>query len=93
METLMPSKVIEWIPYNKLKNIEYLTKGGCSEIYTAKWINGSYEEWDSKEQQLKRFGRHSVILKRLKNVERANKNWFEEVCNLKMLKNSYFLNY
>ena len=32
LETLMPSKVIEWIPYNNLQNIEYLTKGGFSEI-------------------------------------------------------------
>ena len=33
METLMPEKVIEWIPYNNLQNINYLTKGGFSEIY------------------------------------------------------------
>src|SRR5436190_23851790 len=35
METLMPSQIVEWIPYNKLQNIKYLTKGGCSKIYTA----------------------------------------------------------
>src|SRR5207247_1344451 len=38
METLMPNKVIEWIPYNNLQNIKYLTSGGFSEIYTADWI-------------------------------------------------------
>ena len=32
-----------------LQNIKYLAKGGCSEIYTADWIDGCYEEWDSKE--------------------------------------------
>src|ERR1043166_3113575 len=37
-KTLMPEKVVEWIPYNKLQNIEYLTEGGFSEIYTADWI-------------------------------------------------------
>src|SRR5204863_6551992 len=46
METLDPRTVVEWIPYNNLQNINYLTKGGCSEIYTADWINGGYEEWD-----------------------------------------------
>src|SRR3954452_4012529 len=56
METLSPEKVIEWIPYNNLRNIKYLTEGGCSEIYTAKWIDGYFIKWDSKEQQLKRFG-------------------------------------
>src|SRR3954468_6738411 len=54
MKTLEPQKVIEWIPYNNLRNIKYLTKGGCSEIYTAEWIGGRYFEWDSKKQQLKR---------------------------------------
>src|SRR2546421_1644079 len=48
METHKPNMIIEWIPYNHLQNIKYLTKGGYSEIYTADWVNGSYEEWDSK---------------------------------------------
>src|SRR6266536_632734 len=46
METSVPDKIIEWIPYSNLQNIEYLTKGGFSEIYTAGWINGYYREWD-----------------------------------------------
>jgi len=45
METLEPEKVIEWIPHDNLQNIKYLTEGGCSEIYTAEWINGCYFEW------------------------------------------------
>ncbi|GET66834.1 kinase-like domain-containing protein [Rhizophagus irregularis DAOM 181602=DAOM 197198] len=78
METFRPDRIIEWIPYNKLQDIKYLTKGGCSEIYTADWIDGRYDEWDSKEKQLKRTGGHQVILKKLENVESANRNWFEE---------------
>ena len=75
--------VIEWIPYDNLQNIKYLTKGGCSEIYTAEWINGRYCEWDSKKQQLKRVELiQYVVLKGLKNVESANRDWFNEVCNL-----------
>ena len=80
MKTIISYKIIEWIPYNNLQNIKYLTKGGCSEIYTADWIDGKYEEWDSENQQLERFGGHKVILKRLENVENANQRWFEEVC-------------
>ncbi len=86
LKTVIPNKIAEWIPYNNFQNINYLTKGGCSEIYTAKWIDGCFIEWDSKEQQLKRFGRHNVILKRLENVESANRSWLEEVCNLKVFK-------
>ncbi|GBC12472.1 kinase-like domain-containing protein [Rhizophagus irregularis DAOM 181602=DAOM 197198] len=78
IETLRPDTIIEWIPYNNLQNIEYLTKGGFSEIYTADWIDGGYVEWDSKEQKLIRLGREKVILKGLENVENANQRWFEE---------------
>ncbi|POG71251.1 kinase-like domain-containing protein [Rhizophagus irregularis DAOM 181602=DAOM 197198] len=78
MESLMPSKIVEWIPYSNLENIKYLTKGGFSEIYTADWINGDYVEWDSEKKQLKRFGYGEVILKKLENVESANQSWFEE---------------
>src|SRR6266542_1137313 len=60
METFCPNTIIEWIPYNNFQNIKYLTKGGCSEIYTAEWIGGSYEEWNSKEKQLTRLGDQCV---------------------------------
>ncbi|CAB4437555.1 unnamed protein product [Rhizophagus irregularis] len=82
METISPDKIIEWIPYNNLQNIKYLTKGGCSEIYTADWIDGRYEEWDSKEKQLKRVCAHEVVLKKLENIENTNRNWFDETRSL-----------
>jgi hypothetical protein len=80
MSMIAPNLIPEWISYDNLQNIEYLTKGGFSEIYTAEWIDGCYEEWDPIEQQLIRFGSHVVVLKRLENVENANQSWFEEVC-------------
>ena len=82
IETLVPNLIPEWIPYNNLRNIKYLTKGGFSEIYTADWIGGGYTEWDSNEKKLKRqfeFGIEYVILKKLENVESANRSWLEEV--------------
>jgi hypothetical protein len=91
METNVPYKIIEWIPYDNLKDIKYLTRGGFSEIYTANWINGEYEEWDSKNQQLIRHGSMNVVLKSLENVESADQNWFEEVCNSNYLKLNRFL--
>jgi hypothetical protein len=84
LETLGPGKIMEWIPYNNFENIKYLTKGGFSEIYTADWIDGNYCKWDPKKQQLKRYGTHKIVLKKLKNVESANRSWFDEVCNLSL---------
>ncbi|GBC22549.1 kinase-like domain-containing protein [Rhizophagus irregularis DAOM 181602=DAOM 197198] len=82
MKSLEPKDIVEWIPYSNLENIEYLTKGGFSEIYSAVWINGRYEEWDSEKKQLKRRGNHVIVLKKLENVRSANQSWFEEVCIL-----------
>ncbi|EXX58255.1 hypothetical protein GLOIN_2v1470673 [Rhizophagus irregularis DAOM 181602=DAOM 197198] len=42
--SLRPDKIIEWIPYNKLQNSKYITKGGYSEIYSALWTDGEYVE-------------------------------------------------
>ncbi|RIA84267.1 kinase-like domain-containing protein [Glomus cerebriforme] len=78
METIAPQKIVEWIPYNNLQNISYLTKGGCSEIYTADWVDGPYHKWDNRKQRLRRLGKCEVILKRLENVESANRSWFDE---------------
>ena len=85
METLNPEGIVEWIPYDNLQDIKYLTEGGFSKIYTAGWINGSYWEWDAEKQKLTRqFEGETqwIVLKRLENVENANHSWLEEVCNL-----------
>src|SRR5690242_19412789 len=60
MKAFAPSLVVEWIPYDNLKKIEYLKEGGFSKIYTAHWIGGCYWRWDTEKQQLGRFGTHDV---------------------------------
>ncbi|RIA89567.1 kinase-like domain-containing protein [Glomus cerebriforme] len=74
LESMSPNRIIEWIPYDNLQNIVCLTKG----IYSADWSDGCYDKWDSKERKLTRSKPRKVILKRLENVENANKSWFEE---------------
>jgi hypothetical protein len=44
MESVGPNRIVEWIPYSNLQNIKFITRGGCSEIYTADWIDGQYYE-------------------------------------------------
>ncbi|EXX64245.1 kinase-like domain-containing protein [Rhizophagus irregularis DAOM 181602=DAOM 197198] len=78
LETITPQKIVEWIPYNNFQNLICLNKSGCSEIYTAYWIDGCYDEWDCKEKKLKRCGEQEVILKKLENVKNAKKSWFDE---------------
>ena len=55
-------------------------------FYTADWIDGKYEEWDSENQQLIKPRSYDVVLKELENIENASQNWFEEVCKLNYFK-------
>src|ERR1044072_3729451 len=36
-------EVLEWIPYEKFSDIEYLAKGGFGTVHKAKWIDGYIE--------------------------------------------------
>ncbi|RHZ70972.1 hypothetical protein Glove_264g5 [Diversispora epigaea] len=41
-------EIIEWIPFEKLENIVYLTKGGFGTAYKAKWPDGPIYCWNYK---------------------------------------------
>lgn len=86
--SLIPYMIVEWIPYDKFKNLQFLAKGGCSDIYTADWEEGGYKEWDVKERKLKRAGMCKVVLKKLENVEDADRTWLEEVI-IVIIENSF----
>jgi len=47
-------ELLEWIPYNRLRNIQYLVQGGFSIVYKAIWLDGPIESWDYEKQQWKR---------------------------------------
>ncbi|GES78394.1 kinase-like domain-containing protein [Rhizophagus clarus] len=85
-------RLIDYNIHNTIdKQNKYLQKTirGCSEIYEAYWIDGRYYEWDSKEKQLNRNNRQYVVLKKLKNIESANRSWFEEGKSHLSISNKY----
>ncbi|GES72602.1 kinase-like domain-containing protein [Rhizophagus clarus] len=88
-KTLIPYMIVEWIPYENLQNFKYLTQGGFSKIYSADWVDGHYKEWVPKENQLKRSGTCKVVLKKLENVENANRSWLEEATTHLFISNKW----
>jgi hypothetical protein len=48
-------EIIEWIPYNRFRNIQYLAQGGFSIVYKAIWLSGRIDRWNREKQQWKRF--------------------------------------
>ncbi|RHZ80052.1 hypothetical protein Glove_139g5 [Diversispora epigaea] len=47
--------VIEWIPYDRFKDVKQIGKGGFGTIHYARWIDGYIEKWDIENQQWKRW--------------------------------------
>ncbi|RHZ64772.1 hypothetical protein Glove_320g54 [Diversispora epigaea] len=61
------NQVIEWIPYDRFKDIKEIAKGGFGTIYKAKWIVGEIKRWDFENQQWLRGGQMNVALKKFNN--------------------------
>ncbi|RHZ89377.1 hypothetical protein Glove_15g20 [Diversispora epigaea] len=66
-------EVIEWISYDRFKDVKQIGKGGFGTIYYARWIDGFIGEWDIENQQWKRWGENSeVALKKFDNFVNFN---------------------
>ena len=66
-------EVLEWVSYNKLKNVEHLDKRGSGTVYKAIWLDTPIRKWsiderkwDSKDQM--------VALKSLSNLNKESLN-------------------
>src|SRR5205823_5129126 len=71
-------EALEWIPYNRFYNINYIAKGGFDKVYRANWIDGFIDEWDNKNW--KREGQNKfVALKSLNNSKNVTLEFINEV--------------
>src|SRR5438477_655363 len=57
---------MEFVPYNRFKNLEFIAEGGFSKIYKAIWGNGPIIYWNDGKQ---RRANVTVALKELNNSE------------------------
>ncbi|RHZ80006.1 hypothetical protein Glove_139g394 [Diversispora epigaea] len=65
--------VIEWIPYDRFKDVKQIGKGGFGTIHHARWIDGPIKEWDIENQQWKRYNKgKEVALKKFDNFVNFN---------------------
>ena len=72
--------VLEWIPYDRFRNIEYIAKGGFGKVYKANWIDGYIDHWDSKNQNWERDNPNKfVALKSLNNSKNVTLEFINEV--------------
>lgn len=69
-----PNKNLCWIPYEQFTNIEFLTEGGFSKIYKAKWGKDEKSSYD-----------RVVALKILKDSQNITLDFLTEVTNTNLV--------
>ena len=77
----LPKNILEWIPFEEFENIEKLTEGGFSTIYTATWTRGYLCDYDENKREFSYFGAQHVVLKSLNNSSNLGEAFFNEVIN------------
>ncbi|RGB41388.1 kinase-like domain-containing protein [Rhizophagus diaphanus] len=58
--------ILEFVPYDQFKNIEFIAEGGFSKIYKAIWVDGSINTFHSIDN-IVREKNYTVVLKKLNN--------------------------
>ena len=66
---------MEFVPYFKFNDIEFVAEGGFSRIYKATWNDGPIKHWDCYN----RIGKMTVALKELNNSNNINSKELNEV--------------
>ncbi|CAB5206740.1 unnamed protein product [Rhizophagus irregularis] len=59
--------VLEFVPYDQFKNIEFIAEGGFSKIYKAIWVDGPICEHFSYYTNIICENNYTVVLKKLNN--------------------------
>ncbi|GES77244.1 kinase-like domain-containing protein [Rhizophagus clarus] len=73
-------KALEWIPYNRFYNVEFIAKGGFGKVYRARWSDGYIDRWDSERRIWKRKGQNMfVALKSLNNSKNVTLEFMNEI--------------
>ncbi|RIA86158.1 kinase-like domain-containing protein [Glomus cerebriforme] len=73
-------KVLEWIPYDRFYDINYIAKGGFGKVYRANWIDSFIYKWNNKNQNWERFcSNQFVALKSLNNSKNITSEFINEI--------------
>ena len=75
---------LEWVPFDRFKNIKQIGEGGFSKVYSAKWIGGpaEYKKQSNGSWERLEFEPKIVALKRLNGSQNMSADYLNEVFHI-----------
>ena len=74
------NNALEWIPYNRFYNVEYITEEGFGKVYRANWIDGCIIKWDDENKNWNRKDQDvSMVLISLNSTKNITSEFINEV--------------
>ena len=79
-----PYKLIEWIEYSNLENIELIAHGGFGSVYKAIWKDGpivghNQQVWNFNKSEWQRESKIEVAVKKFRNATHVSSEFLNEV--------------
>ncbi|GBB93938.1 hypothetical protein RclHR1_02260003 [Rhizophagus clarus] len=71
--------LLEWIPYDRFTNINYIAEGGSAKVYSATWIDGQIKKWSQLSNSWRRNGSTVFALKVLNDSENISEDFLNEI--------------
>uniref|UniRef100_U9SVK9 Protein kinase domain-containing protein n=1 Tax=Rhizophagus irregularis (strain DAOM 181602 / DAOM 197198 / MUCL 43194) TaxID=747089 RepID=U9SVK9_RHIID len=85
------SDILEWIPYNRFHNVEFIAEDRFGKIYktNANWIDGFILKWNHYNQNWDRFNQNMVVtMKNLNNSKEITTDFMNEKRSQNLWNNS-----
>jgi hypothetical protein len=73
-------QLLEWIPYDRFFDVNYIAKGGFGKIYNARWKDGHLSCWNlSKNKWERKHPHNQIVLRTLNNSQNLTLEFIDEV--------------
>src|SRR5438034_7466097 len=84
---------LEWVPFDRIEDINQIGVGGFAKVYSATWIDGTayYDKQNDGSYKKRESEPKKVALKRLNGSQNMSAEFLNEVCFTYYI--IFFINY
>ncbi|RHZ88237.1 hypothetical protein Glove_25g5 [Diversispora epigaea] len=85
---------LEWIPFDRIENLQEIGKGGFATVYSATWVDGPRGQWNNETKNWDRCGPRKVAVKWFHNSANISTEFLNELkLHSRYFRDSYILQY